>query len=30
VRNQRGEDAAHPVDEIAPNFAVVVVFDEAF
>jgi hypothetical protein len=28
--NQGGEDAAYPVDEIAPDFAVVVVLDEAF
>ncbi|MGH6796329.1 MAG: hypothetical protein ACREDD_03200 [Methylocella sp.] len=27
--NQGGQDAAHPVDEIAPDFAAVVVFDEA-
>ena len=26
--NKGGQDAAHPVDEIAPDFAVVVVFDE--
>ncbi|MGI8569143.1 MAG: hypothetical protein ACR2KT_08795 [Methylocella sp.] len=28
--NQGGQDVAHPFDEIAPDFAVVVVFDEVF
>ena len=28
--NQGREDAAHPVDEIPPDFAVVVDFDQAF
>jgi hypothetical protein len=27
--NQEGQDAAHPVDKVAPDFTVVVVLDEA-